>query len=428
MKTKCKIAVLLTAVFLGLIFVAQAEDAPFTIDPFRILNGMNRSWLQGYEPSVAQNKWMLVLPVLSEQANGSIQTELIMHDETFSPFKPQTMSVKTQRSEGGLYAVRLPLELYADRNNGDYACTIRFTGQTKSGDALSMDMPYTVRIRDGQASREVMRIQITDVVTNLKLGEEGVVTAKFTNPCKTVTFEQLVLRISDKSQEIIPLSADVVYLEDLQPGESRTISIPMIVKPDASVSYHILDFCLNWLSLDKPVAQTESYTVPVTQEMRLEQGGVRMADSVIAGDSVTITLPLMNMGRSDLINVLATVSLPGITEKQSVLVGTIAPGETRNAQITLMPGKHVSGSFTGTLTVEATDNDGNPASFDLPIGLSVESPVITTTQDNTLVQQEEKIPYFTYGLAGGCILLLILCIVQGAVLRRKIRKMEEDRL
>ena len=153
-----------------------------------------------------------------------------------------------------------------------------------------------------------------------------------------------------------------------------------------------------------------------------------MADSVIAGDSVTITLPLMNMGRSDLINVLATVSLPGITEKQSVLVGTIAPGETRNAQITLMPGKHVSGSFTGTLTVEATDNDGNPASFDLPIGLSVESPVITTTQDNTLVQQEEKIPYFTYGLAGGCILLLILCIVQGAVLRRKIRKMEEDRL
>lgn len=428
MKRKYFIAVLLTIMFLVPMVQGYAEQAAFSIDPFRILNGMNRSWLQGYEPSVAQNKWMLVLPVLSEQANGSIQTELIMHDETLSPFKPQTMSVKTQRSEGSIYAVRLPLELYADRNNGDYACTIRFTGQTKSGDALSMDMPYTVRIRDGQASREVMRIQITDVVTNLKLGEEGVVTAKFTNPCKTVAFEQLVLRISDKSQEIIPLSADVVYLEDLKPGESRTISIPMIVKPDASVSYHILDFSLNWLSLDKPVAQTESYTVPVTQEMRLEQGGVKMADSVIAGDSVTITLPLMNMGRGDLINVLATVSLPGITEKQSVLVGTIAPGETRNAQITLQPGKHISGEFTGTLTVKATDNDGNPTSFDLPISLSVEEPVNTTTQDNTLVQQEEKIPYFTYGLAGGCILLLILCIVQGAVLRRKIRKMEEDRL
>ena len=428
MKSKYFIAVLLTVLFLVPIFGAQAEDSPFTIDQDRILNGMNRSWLQGYEPSVSQNKWTLVLPILSDQAYGSIQTELIMADETLSPFKPQTMSVKTQRSESGIYAVRLPLELYADRNNGDYACTIRITGKTKSGDALSMEMPYTVRIRDGQPSREVMRVQITDVVTNLKVGEDGSVTATLTNPCKTVTFEQPVLRISDSSREIIPQGADVLYLDDLTPGESRTVIFPMTVKPGAAVSHHILDFRLSWISLEKTVTQAESYTVPVTQEMRLENGGVKMADSVIAGDSLTITLPLMNMGRADLVNVLATVSLPGVTEKQSALVGTIAPGETRNAQITLMPGKHVSGSFTGTLTVEATDNDDNPTSFTIPISLEVETPVIAAAQTDAPVQEEEKIPYLTYGLAGGCALMLIVCIVQGAVLRKKIRKLEEDRL
>lgn len=428
MKSKYFIAVLLTVLFLVPIFGAQAEDAPFAIDQDRILNGMNRSWLQGYEPSIYQNKWTLVLPILSEPAYGYIQTELIMADETLSPFKPQTMSVKTQRSESGIYAVRLPLELYADRNNGDYACTIRITGKTKSGDALSMEMPYTVRIRDGQPSREVMRVQITDVITDLKVGEDGTVTATLTNPCKTVTFEQPVLRISDSSREIIPQGADVLYLDDLNPGESRTVTFPMTVKPSATVSHHILDFNLNWYSFGQNITQTESYTVPVTQEMRLENGGLKMADSVIAGDSLTITLPLMNMGRADLINVLATVSLPGVTDKQSVLVGTIAPGETRNAQITLMPGKHVSGSFTGTLTVEATDNDGNPTSFTIPISLEVEEPVIAVSQADTPVQEEERIPYLTYGLAGGCALMLIVCIVQGAVLRKKIRKLEEDRL
>ena len=428
MKSKYFIAVLLTVLFLVPIFGTQAEDSPFAIDQDRILNGMNRSWLQGYEPSVSQNKWTLVLPILSDQVYGSIQTELIMADETLSPFKPQTMSVKTQRSESGVYAVRLPLELYADRNNGDYACTIRITGKTKSGEALSMDMPYTVRIRDGQESREVMRMQITNVVTDLKVGEDGSVTATLTNPCKTVTFERPVLRISDSSREIIPQGADVLYLDDLKPGESRTVTFPVTVKPSAAVSHHILDFSLNWISLGQPISQTESYTVPVTQEMRLEQGGVKMADSVIAGDSLTITLPLMNMGRADLINVLATVSLPGVTDKQSALVGTITPGETRNAQITLLPGKHVSGDFTGTLTVEATDNDGNPTSLILPISLTVEQPVTVTTQATAPVQEEEKIPYLTYGLAGGCALLLIVCIVQGAVLRKKIRKLEEDRL
>lgn len=428
MKIKYFLAVLLTVLFLVPIFSAQAEDSSFTIDQDRILNGMNRSWLQGYEPSVSQNKWTLVLPVLSDEAYGFIQTELIMADETLSPFKPQTMSVKTQRSESGIYAVRLPLELYADRNNGDYACTIRITGKTKASDALSMEIPYTVRIRDGQPSREVMRIQITDVITDLKVGEDGSVTATFTNPCKTVTFEQPVLRVSDSSREIIPQGVDVLYLDDLNPGESRTVTFPMTVKPSAAVSHHILDFNLNWYSFGQNITQTESYTVPVTQEMRLENGGLKMADSVIAGDSLTITLPLMNMGRADLINVLATVSLPGVTDKQSVLVGTITPGETRNAQITITPGKHVVGDFIGTLTVEATDHDGNPTSFSLPLSLSVDAPVIAAVTDTTVAKEKKAPPYLTYGLAGGCGVLLSICIVQGIVLRRKIRKLEEDRL
>lgn len=428
MKIKYFFTVLLTVLFLVPIFHADAEEPPFLIDEDRVLNGMNRSWMQGYEPSIAQNRLTLVLPILSEEASGYIQTEIIMADAALSPFKPQTMSVKTQRSESGIYAVRLSLELYADRTNGDYACTIRITGKTKSGEALSMEMPYTIRIRDGQPSREVIRMQITDVITDLKVGEDGSVTATLTNPCKTVSFEQPVLRISDSSREIIPKGTDVLYLNDLEPGESRTITFPITVKPSATVSHHILDFNLNWYSFGQNITQTESYTVPVTQEMRLENGGLKMADSVIAGDSLAITLPLMNMGRADLINALATVSLPGVTDKQSVLVGTITPGETRNAQITLTPGKNVVGEFTGTITVEATDHDGNPTSFSLPLALSVDAPVIDTVVDTTIAKEKEEPPYLTYGLAGGCGVLLLNCIVQGIVLRRKIRKLEEDRL
>lgn len=427
MKNQYWAAVLLTVLFLVPISQGHADEAAFTIDQECLLNGMNRSWMQGYEPAISNNKLTLVLPILSDEAYGSIQTELIMENESLSPFKPQSMSVATRRSENGLYAVFLPLGLYADRNNGDYACTIRITGKTKSGEPLTTDIPYIIRIRDGQSSRETIRMQIADVATDLTVGEDGYVTATIINPCKTVSFEQPVLRISNSSQEIIPQGTDVLYLDDMKPGESRTITFPMTVKPSASISHHILQFSLSWISLGQTVTQTESYTVPVTQEMRLEQGGVEMADSVIAGDSLTITLPLMNMGRADLVNVLATVSLPGITDKQSILVGTITPGETRNAQITLTPGKHSSGEFSGTICVEATDNDGNPTSLSLPISLTVEEPVIMT-QANASAQEEETIPYLTYGLGGGCALLLIICFVQGTLLRRRIRRLEVDRL
>ena len=428
MKTKYFFAVLLTVLFLVPIFSVQTEEAPFVIDQDRILNGMNRSWRHGYEPSIASNKLTLILPILSDKANGVIDTELIMADGSLSPFKPQTMSVRTWRSESGIYAVRLPLELYADRNDGDYACTIRISCKTKSGEELSMDIPYTIQIRGSQPSQESIRMQITDVSTDLKVGEDGTVTVTLTNPCKTVDFEQPVLRISDSSRDIIPQSADVLYLDDLKHGESVTVIFPMTVKPSASVSHHILDFKLDWTALGQEITQTESYTVPVTQEMCLENGGLKMADSVIAGDSLTITLPLMNMGRADLINVLATVSIPGITDRQSVLVGTISPGETRNAQMTITPSKHAVGDFTGTITVEAEDSDGNSTSFSLPLAFTVDELVIPVVDDTTIIQEKKLPPYLTYGLACGCGVLLMYCIVQGIVLRRKIRKLEEERL
>lgn len=655
MKNIYRIAVVMTALLLIPIFAVRAEETPaFSIDQRRVLHGMNRSWLQGYEPRISSNVLSLVLPILSDQAEGAIQTELLMPDESISPFKPQTMFIKTQRSENGLYAVRLNLELYSDRKNGDYACTLRVTGKSRQGNALQTDFPYIIQIRDGAPNTEIKRMEISDVQSDFTVGEDGYIRAVFHNPCQMVSFEQIALRVSDSSGEIIPQGVDVLYLPDLGPGESAEITFPMTVLKKATVSPHSLKFDLNWtalgqsvtqsesftrlvtqksqlepggiqaegtvtagekwtaalplmnpgnaeihsvmaslslpglvekqvvlvgdivpsetkeaqfavtlgkdvsgdfsgtvdvtgtdgngnpvafsvpvsLTVEKPldvliaslrmdvshvqgdlkvgedgvltatltnpdllipyesitlritdgngdilpqaadtvyipalapgtsyslsfpvtvlpkasvsphslkfemswiankqtVTQNESYTLPVKQEIRLEQGGLKMASSVIAGDSVTLTLPLMNMGKADIINVMATVALPGITDRQSVLVGTIAPGETRQAQITLTPGKDLSGDYEGSLNVEGTDNDGNPTSFSIPIHLTVEKYVKVAEADDPTTKENEKPPYLIYGLAGGCGLLLLLLLLQGILLRKKIHQLEEDKL
>ena len=428
MKNIYRIAVLLTALLLIPIFAVRAEETPaFSIDQRRVLQGMNRSWLQGYEPKISNNVLSLVLPILSDQAEGAIQTELLMPDESISPFKPQTMFIKTQRSESGVYAVRLNLELYPDRENGDYACTIRVTGKTRQGIALQTDFPYVLRIRDGAPNTEVKRMEISDVESDFTVGEDGMLRFTLLNPCRTVAFVQPVLHITDPSGDVIPREVDVTYLPDLAPGESVQVTFPVTALAKASVARHSLKFDLTWTALGQTFTQTESYTLPVKQEIRLEQGGLKMASSVIAGDSITLTLPLMNMGKADIINVLATVTLPGITDRQSVLVGTIAPGETRQAQITLTPGKDLSGDYEGTLTVEGTDNDGNPTLFSMPVSLTVEK-LIKTAAIDTPTKETEKPPILIYALGGGCGLLFLILIVQGILLRKKIHRLEEEKL
>ena len=85
--------------------------------------------------------------------------------------------------------------------------------------------------------------------------------------------------------------------------------------------------------------------------------------------------------------------------------------------------------FSGELTVECTDQDGNPASFALPVNLKVYPPKKETAETvSGETAGKEKMSLLVPALAGVCGLLLILLIAQGVVLRRRLRRMEEEKL
>ena len=407
--------------------LAEAEEEEFTISDRTVYKDMSRSWFQGYEPYIYDNILYLVVPIRSRSAADDVNVEIIMENEAISLLKPQDMTAKMTWIETGLWAARFSLKCHWDRVNGDYPCTIRVTGVDEEENELTTDIPYILRVRDGLANPEPVRIEIADAGTELNVGEDGCVTVTLTNPCQSIELQNLVLTLSDPGGEILPKGADSITLPDLLPGESAEVSFPVTVLGSAKVVPHSLKFDFSGTALGQAVTLSENYTFPVAQEIHLEQGGLRMAESVIAGDSVTATLPLMNMGKADVLNAMVTLSLPGVTERQSVLVGTIAPGETKQAQLTVTTPKDAVGDHSGTLTVEGEDNDGNSVSFELPVNLTVEEAVITDTTGGQ-ESAEQKKSTSVYILSGVCALLAVLLILQSVLLRRRIHRMEEERL
>ena len=418
------LAVLITAMIPSA--YADNTDA-FTIDERIVFNDMSRCYLQGYEPVVSWDRLTMVIPIRSEKAVGNIQAELIVANEDISPFKPQSMSARTQRVEDGLWAVRFNLNLFSDRMNGDYPCTVRISGADTDGKELMTDLPMVIHIRDGQTNTEPAQISISENASSLNVGEDGVIAVKLWNASRSVGFENLSLTLSDPSGDILPKELGTVVLGDLMPDESLDLSFPVTVLSSAKVTSHSLHFDFSGQSLGQEAKLSVSYTIPVRQEIRLEQGGLRMAESVVAGDSITATLPLMNMGKADVVNAMVTISLPGIAERQSVLAGTIQPGETKQAQITLTAPKDVLGSFDGTLTVAGEDNDNNSVSFDLPVSLTVEEAVKTDTL-TTQGTAKQKTPASVIALSIACAVLAAALIAQSIILRGKLHKLEEERL
>ena len=417
------ISILLTMV-LVLSVPVTTFAAAFEIDQYAATDGMSQSWYQGYEPSISYNTMTICLPIRSKGNTGDITVSLALDDPNVFLLAREPKAV-TVSVKDGIYPVKLTLALERNRRNGDYPATITIKGADEAGKEVVETIPYVIRIRDGWDSHETMEPVISDVVGELNVGSDGSLSLTIANPTTTQSIMNGKLTVTDSTGDILMSGSNQVSVEEILPGKSQTVTLPMIVKGNASMTPHILEVKFSYSSLGKDAQWQGTFTVPVTQGIRLEHGGVELP-SAVAGKLTTMTLPLMNMGKGELQNVLVKLEMEGVLDAQSVLVGTVLSGETKEARLSFTPKENSAGNHSGIVTITCEDVYGNPFSQTLDVTLAVEEPV----SEAELQQEEEKEKMGT-----GTIVLIILSVllvaalaVQGAVLSRKIHKMEEERL
>ena len=419
-----KIIYFLLVVLLLLSMSVTVFAAEFEIDQYAKIDGMSRSWYQGFEPSISYHKMTIYLPIRAESCVGEITVSLALDDPNVFVLSGQPKAV-TVSPKDGIYPVKLVLPLEQYRRNGDYPATITIKGTDGNGKEIVETMPYVIRIRDGYDSHETMEPVISDVVGSLDVGADGSLSLTITNPTTTQSIMDGKITVTDSTGEILMSGSNRFSVPEIHPGKSETVTIPMTVRGNASISQHTLEVNLSYSCLGKSAEWKESFTVPVTQAIRLEQGGVQLP-TAITGELGNMTLPLMNMGKGELQNVLVKLEVDGVLDAQSVLVGTMAAGETKQAKLTFTPKLDSVGTHPGTVTITCEDAYGNTFSKTLDVTLTVDEPI----PEAELESEEEKVKMST-----GTIVLIILCVslaaglaVQGAILTKKIHKLEEDRL
>lgn len=415
-------------IFLTMLLVLSmrvtALAAEFELDQHSTIDGMNRSWYQGYAPSISYHKMTLCLPIRAESCVGDITVSLALDDPNVFVLSGEPKDV-TVSPKNGIYPVKLVLPLEQYRRNGDYPATITIKGIDGKGKEIVETMPYIIRIRDGYGSHETMEPMISDVTPDLNVGSDGSLTLTITNPTTTQSIMDGEITVTDSNGEILMSGSNRFSVPEILPGKSETVTIPMTVKGNASISQHTLEVKFSYKVLGKDAEWKETFTVPVTQSIRLEQGGVQLP-TAIAGELGNMTLPLMNMGKGELQNVLVKLEMDGVLDAQSVLVGTLAAGETKQAKLTFTPKMDSVGTHSGTVTITCEDAYGNTFSQTLEVTLTVDKPI----PEAELEPEEEKDKMST-----GTIVLIILCVVlvvgllvQGTILTKKIHTLEEERL
>lgn len=387
------------------------------IDQYAVIDGMGKSWYQGYAPSVQRNTMTLYLPLRAED-DGEITVSMALDDPDVFLLSGEPKTVMAS-PEDGIYPVKLSVPLEARRRNGDYPATITVT----RSDGKVSEIPYVIRIRNGYGSHETLTPVLTGVTGALDVGSDGTLTVTIQNPTTTLSATDGVLTVKDDSGEVLMSGIHEAAVPEILPGQEVSVTVPMTVKASAAISAHPLEITLRCKVLGKESTFTYRYTFPVTQEIRLEQGSVQLPTAV-AGELGSMTLPLMNMGKGELRNVLVTLDTEGM--EQSVLVGTIAPGETKQAKLTFTPGKTDAGTHQGTVTVTCEDVYGNVETKTIGVTVEVDPPL----PDEPVSQEKEKetVRPWTVVLIILCVLLTAGLIAQGLILTGKLHKLEEERL
>lgn len=395
-----RVTCFLLIMLLVLSMSVTAFAAEFEIDQHSTMDGMSQSWYQGYEPTISYHTMTLCLPIRAESYTGDITVSIALDDPNVFLLTSDPKAV-TVSPRDGIYPVKLTLALERYRRNGDFPATITIKGNDEAGKEIVETIPYVIRIRDGYGSHETMEPVISDMVGDLNVGSDGSLSLTITNLTTTQSIMDGEITVTDSSGDILMSGSNRVQINEILPGKSEKVTIPMTIKGNATISAHTLEVKFSYKVLGKDAEWTESFTVPVTQAIRLEQGGVQIP-TAIAGELSNMTLPLMNMGKGELQNVLVKLEMDGVLDAQSVLVGTMAAGETKQAKLTFTPKFDSVGTHSGTVIITCEDAYGNTFTQTLDVALTVDEPI----PEIELQQEEEK-----EKMSIGTIVLIVLCVV-----------------
>ena len=137
------------------------------------------------------------------------------------------------------------------------------------------------------------------------------------------------------------------------------------------------------------VTLTQKLSVPIYQPDRFEVSAPVLPPSVTAGEELAVSFPYYNKGRSDVMNVSATLEGEVAALSRVQNAGNLEPGKTGTFDFILTP--YDAGEVSASVTVSYETSTGEQKTKSFPLAFSVaEAPVEEPADEGTLPEEETR--------------------------------------
>ena len=397
-----------------------------TIDTENIYDGMDKAYEDGYVPRTGNGFMYIVLPMLS---NGNIyqnriKVSLGLGSGASSPFvmanyektfEMETVTPKNSNEEKELFLIEFTVKLSSERINGVYPVAVNISGYDDSGTPIDCSYTIYVTITDGKSNQvtqpapEVATAEPVVYISNsvvqpdkVMAGEEFTLTVTLKNSLTTKSVKNMLVKIDTGNLHINLLENTNVFQVDKIPAGGET-ELTFRLGSDASIpaGKYNLNFTFNYdSSKTLNLSSSGSTIVEIHQPANMELVMPRFSQSVTVGETIPLSLQVMNMGRDPMYNVRCTVSGFGFAPANTGYIGTMDAGSSATTEVELYiialnasqgnENGSQYGNTVGTVTLIYEDETGQEYQQETQFETTVNRPVVEVPQTASGEDEEEK--------------------------------------
>lgn len=397
-----------------------------TIDTENIYDGMDKAYEDGYVPRTENGFMYIVLPMLS---NGNIyqnriKVSLGLGSGASSPFvmanyektfEMETVTPKNSNEEKELFLIEFTVKLSSERINGVYPVAVNISGYDDSGTPIDCSYTIYVTITDGKSNQvtqpapEVATAEPVVYISNsvvqpdkVMAGEEFTLTVTLKNSLATKSVKNMLVKIDTGNLHINLLENTNVFQVDKIPAGGET-ELTFRLGSDASIpaGKYNLNFTFNYdSSKTLNLSSSGSTIVEIHQPANMELVMPRFSQSVTVGETISLSLQVMNMGRDPMYNVRCTVSGFGFAPANTGYIGTMDAGSSATTEVELYiialnasqgnENGSQYGDTVGTVTLIYEDETGQEYQQETQFETTVNRPVVEVPQTASGEDAEEK--------------------------------------
>ena len=250
------------------------------------------------------------------------------------------------------------------------------------------------------------------MVTGYELSEKSlspeksaVLKVTFKNYSTTKALYNIKFSLTDPSGDILTVGMPTKYVKSIYAGSSYTWEIELKAINTATIGQHDLQVSAEYEDKNfGSYSSSDTVRIDVKQSVKLSYSGAILPKKVIQGDTQTVTIDLMNTGKSTIYNCTLSFDIEGMQSGGSVFVGNIEPATNAQGSANLRVDSDTLGEVTGKITITYEDDYGKEYKKTATVSTVIEEKVeqvATTTED----EKEKKNPlwwlFILIGLAVG---------------------------